>query len=102
MVTASLPAFARPGQNLDVTVSSMGNAKSLRGGTLLLTPLKGGDGQVYAMAQGNLVISGAGASGGGSRAQVNHLSAGRIPSGATVERAVTTSAGGPASKGRPP
>ena len=93
MVTASLPAFARPGQNLDVTVSSMGNAKSLRGGTLLLTPLKGADGQVYAMAQGNLVISGAGASGGGSRAQVNHLSAGRIPSGATVERAVVAPVG---------
>ena len=93
MVTTSLPAFARPGQTLDVTVSSMGNAKSLRGGTLLLTPLKGADGQIYAMAQGNLVISGAGASGGGSRAQVNHLSAGRIPSGATVERAVVAPVG---------
>ena len=93
MVTSSLPAFARPGQNLDVTVSSMGNAKSLRGGTLLLTPLKGADGQIYAMAQGNLVISGAGASGGGSRAQVNHLSAGRIPAGATVERAVAAPVG---------
>lgn len=93
MVTTSLPAFARPGQTLDVTVSSMGNAKSLRGGTLLLTPLKGADGQIYAMAQGNLVISGAGASAGGSRAQVNHLSAGRIPSGATVERAVVAPVG---------
>ena len=93
MVTTSLPAYARPGQNLDVTVSSMGNAKSLRGGTLLLTPLKGADGQIYAMAQGNLVISGAGASGGGSRAQVNHLSAGRIPAGATVERSVAAPVG---------
>lgn len=90
MITANLPAFARPGQTLDVTVSSLGNAKSLRGGTLLLTPLKGADGRVYAMTQGNLVISGAGASSGGSKAQVNHLSAGRIPAGATVERAVAS------------
>ncbi len=88
MVTTSLPAFAKPGQTLDITVSSMGNAKSLRGGMLLLTPLKGADGQVYAMAQGSLVVSGAGASSGGSKAQVNHLSVGRIPAGATVERAV--------------
>ena len=93
MVTAMLPAFARPGQQLDVTVSSMGNAKSLRGGTLLLTPLKGADGQIYAMSQGNLVISGAGASSGGSKAQINHLSAGRIPGGATVERAVSAPVG---------
>lgn len=91
MVTALLPPFARPGQPLDVTVSSMGNAKSLRGGTLLLTPMKGADGQVYAMAQGNLIISGAGASQGGSSVQVNHLSAGRVPGGATVERAVASS-----------
>jgi flagellar P-ring protein FlgI len=88
MVTASLPAFARPGQQIDVTVSSMGNARSLKGGTLVMTPLKGADGQVYAIAQGNLVISGAGASGGGGKITVNHLSAGRIPGGATVERAV--------------
>ena len=88
MVTASLPAFARPGQSLDVTVSSLGNAKSLRGGTLLLTPLKGADRQVYAVAQGNLVVAGAGAAAGGSKAQVNHLAAGRIPAGALVERAV--------------
>ncbi len=88
MVTAVLPPFAQPGQALDVTVSSIGNAKSLKGGTLLLTPLKGADGQIYAMAQGNLVVAGAGASAGGSKAQVNHLSAGRIPAGATVERAV--------------
>lgn len=93
MVTASLPAFAQPGQALDVTVSSMGNAKSLRGGTLVLTPLKGADGQVYALAQGNLAVGGAGASAGGSRAQINHLSAGRIPGGATVEREVPTAFG---------
>jgi flagellar P-ring protein precursor FlgI len=93
MVTAMLPAFARPGQALDVTVSSMGNAKSLRGGTLLLTPLKGADGQIYAMAQGNVVIGGAGASGGGSKAQVNQLNAGRIPAGGTVERAVASDVG---------
>jgi flagellar P-ring protein precursor FlgI len=93
MVTATLPAFAKPGQQIDVTASSLGNAKSLRGGTLLMTPLKGADGQVYAMAQGSLLVAGAGASGGGSSTQVNHLSAGRIPSGATVERAVQTRLG---------
>jgi flagellar P-ring protein precursor FlgI len=93
MVTASLPAFAQPGQTLDVTVSSMGNAKSLRGGTLLMTPLKGADGQIYGMAQGNVLVGGAGASANGSKAQVNHLSVGRISSGATVERAVPTSLG---------
>jgi flagellar P-ring protein FlgI len=93
IVTAGLPAFARPGQNVDVTVSSIGNAKSLRGGTLLMTPLKGADGQVYAMAQGNIAVGGAGASAGGSKAQVNHLSAGRIAGGATVERAVPTPVG---------
>ena len=93
MVTASLPAFAQPGQALDVTVSSMGNAKSLRGGTLVLTPLKGADGQVYALAQGNLAVGGAGVSAGGSKAQINHLSAGRIPGGATVEREVPTAFG---------
>lgn len=90
MVTAELGAFAQPGQLMDVTVSSMGNAKSLRGGTLILTPLKGVDGQVYAMAQGNVGVPGAGASSAGSKTQVNHLSAGRIPNGATVERAVPT------------
>ena len=93
MVTTSLPAFAQPGQTLDITVSSMGNAKSLRGGTLLMTPLKGADGQIYAMAQGNVVVGGAGASANGSKAQVNHLSVGRVSSGATVERAVATSLG---------
>jgi flagellar P-ring protein precursor FlgI len=88
MVTASLPAFARPGQLVDVTVSSLGNAKSLRGGTLLLTPLRGADGQIYAMAQGNVAVGGAGASAAGSRVTINHLSAGRVPGGATVERTV--------------
>ena len=78
---------------MDVTVSSMGNAKSLRGGTLLLTPLKGVDGQVYAIAQGNLGVGGAGASSGGSKTTINQLSAGRIPNGATVERAVPTALG---------
>jgi flagellar P-ring protein FlgI len=90
MVTASLPPFAQPGQLLDVTVSSLGNAKSLRGGTLIATPLKGADAQVYALAQGNLVVGGAGASAAGSKVQINHLSAGRVPEGATVERAVAT------------
>lgn len=93
MVTTSLPPFAQPGQTLDVTVSSMGNAKSLRGGTLLMTPLKGADGQIYGMAQGNVLVGGAGAAANGSRAQVNHLSVGRISAGATVERAVATSLG---------
>ncbi|MGN6702270.1 MAG: flagellar basal body P-ring protein FlgI [Burkholderiaceae bacterium] len=93
VVTTSLPPFSQPGQALDVTVSSMGNAKSLRGGTLLMTPLKGADGQVYAMAQGNVLVGGAGASANGSKAQVNHLSVGRISAGATVERAVPTAVG---------
>lgn len=90
MVTASLPPFIKPGQAIDVTASSIGNAKSLLGGTLLMTPLKGPDGQVYAMAQGNILVGGAGASSGGASVQVNHLSVGRVPSGATVERAVST------------
>ena len=90
MVTAQLPAFAQPGQVLDVNVSSLANAKSLRGGTLIATPLKGADGQIYALAQGNLIVGGAGASAGGSKVQINHLSAGRIPDGATVERSVPT------------
>ncbi len=90
MVTATLPAFAQPGQHIDVTVSSMGNAKSLRGGTLLMTPLKGIDNQVYAVAQGSLVIGGAGAGSAGSSIQINHLGAGRISAGAIVERAVPT------------
>ena len=90
MVTAVLPAFAKPGQQVDVTVSSMGNSKSLRGGTLLLTPLRGVDGEVYGIAQGNVVIAGAGASAGGSKAQINQLNSGRVPGGATVERAVAS------------
>jgi len=90
MVTTELPAFAQPGQRIDVNVSSIANAKSLRGGTLIATPLKGADGQIYALAQGNLVVGGAGASAGGSKVQINHLSAGRVPQGATVERAVPT------------
>lgn len=90
MVTTQLPAFAQPGQALDVAVSSLGNAKSLRGGTLITTPLKGADGQIYALAQGNLIVGGAGASAAGSKVQINHLSAGRIPEGATVERSVPT------------
>ena len=90
MVTAQLPAFAQPGQVIDVNVSSLANAKSLRGGTLIATPLKGADGQIYALAQGNLIVGGAGASAGGSKVQINHLSAGRIPEGATVERGVPT------------
>lgn len=88
LVTAQLPPFAQAGQAVDVTVSSIGNAKSLRGGTLITTPLKGVDGEIYALATGNLIVSGAGASGGGSKVQVNHLSAGRIPGGGQVERAV--------------
>ena len=90
MVTAQLPAFAQPGQTIDVNVSSLANAKSLRGGTLIQTPLKGADGQIYAMAQGNLVIGGAGASASGSKVQINTLASGRIPEGATVERSVAT------------
>jgi flagellar P-ring protein precursor FlgI len=90
MVTTELPAFAQPGQRLDVTVSSLGNAKSLRGGILIATPLKGADGQIYALSQGNLIVGGAGASAAGSKVQVNSLNAGRGPDGATVERAVPT------------
>jgi flagellar P-ring protein precursor FlgI len=90
VVTATLPPFAQPGQPLDVNVSSLGNAKSLRGGLLVATPLKGADGQVYALAQGNVIVGGAGASAGGAKVQVNHLNAGRVPEGATVERSVPT------------
>ncbi|MFN7156186.1 MAG: flagellar basal body P-ring protein FlgI [Acidovorax sp.] len=90
IVTAQLPAFAQPGQTIDINVSSMGNAKSLKGGTLIATPLRGADGEIYALAQGNMVVGGAGASAGGSKVQINHLSAGRIPQGGQVERAVPT------------
>ncbi len=92
MVTAQLPAFAQPGQVIDITVSSLGDARSLRGGTLLLTPLRGADSQVYAMAQGSLLVTGAGAQAGGSKVSINHLLAGRVPGGATVERAVANPA----------
>ncbi len=87
-VHAELPPFVKPGQTIDVTVTSIGNAKSLRGGALLMTPLKGPDGKVYAIAQGNLVVSGFGAAQDGSRVTVNIPTAGRIPNGATVERTV--------------
>jgi len=88
VVTADLPAFSRPGQRLDVVVSSIGNARSLRGGTLLMAPLRGADGEVYALAQGNLLIAGASAQGGGSQVQINQQSGGRISGGALVERGV--------------
>ncbi|MGR2737495.1 flagellar basal body P-ring protein FlgI [Billgrantia sp. Q4P2] len=88
MVTADLPPFSRPGQRLDVNVSSIGNARSLRGGTLLMTPLKGADGDTYAIAQGNLLVGGAGAAAGGAQVQVNQLAGGRISGGAMVEREV--------------
>lgn len=90
VITAQIPPFARPGQVVDVVVSSMGNAKSLKGGALLTTPLRGADGEIYALAQGNLVVAGAGAAAGGSKVQINHLSAGRIPGGAQIERVIPT------------
>ena len=90
-VHTDLPPFSKPGQQVDVTVSSIGDAKSLRGGSLLMTPLKGIDGQVYAIAQGNLVVGGLSAEGAdGSKVTINIPSSGRIPDGATVERAVPT------------
>ncbi|MEO1045842.1 MAG: flagellar basal body P-ring protein FlgI [Pseudomonadota bacterium] len=91
MITAELPAFAKPGQRIDVTVSALGQARSLRGGTLVLAPLIGADGQIYAMAQGNLAVGGLGVQGrDGSTTTVNIPSVGRIASGATVERSVAT------------
>ena len=90
LVTAQLPAFARPGQAIDVNVSSIGNSKSLRGGMLIVTPLKGADGEIYAMAQGNLSVAGGGAAAGGSKVHINPQSAGRLPNGAQVERVVPT------------
>ncbi|MGH8598641.1 MAG: flagellar basal body P-ring protein FlgI [Gammaproteobacteria bacterium] len=91
MVHATLPPFAKPGGTIDVTVSSIGNAKSLRGGSLIMTPLKGADGGIYAMAQGNLVVGGFGAeTKDGSSISVNVPSVGRIPNGATVEREVAS------------
>ncbi len=90
-ITAELPPFAKPGQNIDITVSSIGSAKSLRGGTLLMSPLKGADGNVYAIAQGNLVVGGLGVEGNdGSKISINVPSVGRIPNGASVEREVPT------------
>jgi flagellar P-ring protein precursor FlgI len=103
LVTATLPAFARPGQTMDITVSSIGNARSLRGGTLVMTPLKGADGQIYGMAQGSLLIGEMAQSGpavaaaaggaGAAKGTPNNLIVGRIPGGATVERAVPTTLG---------
>jgi flagellar P-ring protein precursor FlgI len=88
-VHAVLPAFVKPGQTIDITVNSIANAKSLRGGSLLVTPLHGLDGQIYAIAQGNLIVSGFGVEGtDGSKLTVNVPSSGRIPNGATVEKAV--------------
>ncbi|HXK56007.1 MAG TPA: flagellar basal body P-ring protein FlgI [Gammaproteobacteria bacterium] len=90
-IHAELPPFAKNGQRIDVTISSIGDAKNLRGGSLLMTPLRGADGQVYAVAQGNLVVGGLSAGGvDGSRVTVNIPTAGRIPNGATVERTVET------------
>ncbi|NHB92873.1 flagellar basal body P-ring protein FlgI [Photorhabdus cinerea] len=93
MVTAKLPPFGRTGQNIDIVVSSLGNAKSLRGGTLLMTPLKGIDNQIYALAQGNILVGGAGASAGGSSVKVNQLAGGRISNGAVIERELPTQFG---------
>jgi len=90
MVTAELPAFAKPGQRIDVTASTIGEATSLRGGTLLMTRLRGVDGEVYAMAQGNLAVGGLGAAADGSKVVVNVPTVGRVPNGATVEKMVET------------
>jgi flagellar P-ring protein precursor FlgI len=93
-VQATLPPFSKPGQTIDVTVSSIGNAQSLRGGSLLMTPLRGADGEVYGLAQGNLVVGGFGVEGDdGSRVSLNVPSTGRVPNGATVERLVPTALG---------
>ncbi len=94
MLTATLPPFIKKGQKIDVTASSVGNAKSLRGGTLLMSPLKGADGKVYAVAQGNLAVGGLGVEGAdGSKVTINIPSVGRIPNGAIVERTVTNRLG---------
>ncbi|GFZ86480.1 flagellar basal body P-ring protein FlgI [Dyella caseinilytica] len=93
-ITAELPPFAKPGQAIDVTVASIGNAKSIRGGELLMTPLRGADGNVYAVAQGSVVVGGVSASGrSGSSVQINISASGRIPNGASVERVVPNSFG---------
>src|SRR5688572_25337573 len=92
VVTADLPPFTKPGQTIDISVASIGNAGSLRGGSLLMTPMRGADGEVYAMAQGNVVVSGFGVNGkDGSRISLNVPSGGRVPNGATVEKEVATS-----------
>jgi len=94
MITADLPAFSKPGQTIDITVSSIANASSLRGGTLIVTPLRGVDGNIYAMAQGNLVVGGLGVEGtDGSRVSINIPTTGRIPGGAIVEQEVPTAFG---------
>ena len=93
LVTADLPPYVRPGQRMDITISSIGNAKSLRGGTLIMTPLRAADGQIYAVAQGNIIVSGFGASTSKASTVVNHLSVGRIPDGAIIERAVPPPSG---------
>lgn len=88
LVTATLPPFARPGSKIDVTVSSIGDAKSLQGGTLIITPLQGLDGQVYAIAQGSISIGGISAGNSGNSVEINHPTVGRMPNGANVERSV--------------
>jgi len=90
LVTATLPPFVRPGSKIDVTVSSIGDARSLQGGTLIITPLKGIDGQVYAVAQGPISIGGISAGGSGNSVEINHPTVGRLPNGANVERTVPT------------
>ncbi|BDU22863.1 flagellar P-ring protein [Dyella sp. GSA-30] len=91
-ITAELPPFAKPGQTIDITVASIGNAKSIRGGELLMAPLRGADGNTYAIAQGSVVVGGVSAQGkSGSSVQVNISASGRIPNGATVERSVASS-----------
>jgi len=93
-ITAELPPFAKPGQTIDITVASIGNAKSIRGGELLMTPLRGADGNVYAIAQGSVVVGGVSAQGkSGSSVQINISASGRVPNGATVERTVVSSFG---------
>lgn len=91
LVTATLPPFARQGTRIDVTVSSIADARSLQGGTLIITPLKGVDGQVYAIAQGSVSIGGLVAGGGGNSVEINHPTNGRVPNGATVERVINAS-----------
>ncbi|MEQ1646141.1 MAG: flagellar basal body P-ring protein FlgI, partial [Pyrinomonadaceae bacterium] len=90
LVTATLPPFARPGSKIDVTVSSIGDAKSLQGGTLIITPLKGLDGQTYAVAQGSISVGGISAGNSGNSVEINHPTVGRMPNGANVERSVPT------------